>query len=118
MKAFFPLYLASVKEFLRDRMALFWTLAFPLLFIVLFGIIFSGSGNTTFTVGLAVQDKGPVGSAMGKAFESVNAFAVTEGTQSDLLARFKNGDLQVVVVVPDGVSSSASAGKASQVEVY
>ena len=36
-----------------------------------------------------------------------------------MLARFKNGDLQVVVVVPDGVSSAAtSAGKASQVEVY
>ena len=51
MKAFFPLYLASVKEFLRDRMALFWTLAFPLLFIVLFGIIFSGRAIQHFNVG-------------------------------------------------------------------
>ena len=34
MKAFFQLYLANVKEFVRDRMAMFWTLAFPVFFIV------------------------------------------------------------------------------------
>jgi len=55
---------------------------------------------------------------MGNAFKSVNAFAVTEGTQSELLDKLKKGELSAVVVVPDGVSSAANAGKASQIETY
>jgi len=31
MKAFIKLYLASFKEFTRERMTIFWTLAFPVL---------------------------------------------------------------------------------------
>lgn len=117
MKAFFQLYLANVKEFTRDRMAMFWTLAFPLFFIVLFGIIFSGGGNTTFNVGVAVEDKGPLGAAMGKAFDSVGAFVVTDGTRDELLDKLKKGDLRAVVIVPDGVSAAATSGKPSQIEV-
>ena len=30
---------------MRDRAALFWTLAFPLIFIVMFGFIFQGGGD-------------------------------------------------------------------------
>ena len=40
MKAFIPLYMANVREFVRDRSALFWTAAFPVMFILIFGVIF------------------------------------------------------------------------------
>ncbi len=118
MKAFFQLYVANLKEFTRDRMAMFWTLAFPIFFIVLFGVIFSGGGTTTFNVGVVVEDKGPIGAALGKAFSSVNAFKVTEGDRADLMDKVKHGDLHTVVVVPAGVSSSVTSGKATPIEVY
>ena len=47
MKAFTKLLIANFREFVRERAALFWTFAFPILFILLFGAIFSG-GNTDF----------------------------------------------------------------------
>ena len=77
MKAFFQLYLANVKEFVRDRMAMFWTLAFPVFFIVLFGVVFSGNTDTTFEVGVAVEDKGQLGAALGEVFGKVDAFKVS-----------------------------------------
>ena len=43
-----PLTIANVKSYYRNRAALFWTLAFPVIFIVLFGSIFSG-GPTHFS---------------------------------------------------------------------
>ena len=43
MQALFALTLANIRSYIRDRAALFWTLAFPLVFIVLFGLIFQGS---------------------------------------------------------------------------
>ena len=39
---------ANLKSFTRDRAAMFWTLAFPLVFILLFGAIFSGGGVSKF----------------------------------------------------------------------
>lgn len=118
MKALFQLYIASMKEFSRDRMALFWTMAFPIIFIVLFGIIFSGGGNTSYNVGLAVEDKGQLGQQLGKAFESVPVLKVTEGTRDDLLAKFKNGDLNAVIAVPAGVSSSLTSSRPAAIDLY
>ena len=118
MSALRQLYLANLKEFTRDRMAMFWTLAFPVFFIVIFGIIFSGGGNTTFTVGLAVQDQGPVGSAVRQSFHAVPAFDITDGSQDTLLTKLKQGDLQVVVVVPDNASSAVAQGQTVPIQTY
>ncbi len=41
MKMFIMMFKANVKEFVRDRSGLFWTFAFPVCFIMLFGIISS-----------------------------------------------------------------------------
>jgi len=39
--------------------ALFWTLAFPILFVILFGTIFSGGGTPSYTIGWVDQDHTP-----------------------------------------------------------
>ena len=45
MRALWTLTLANIRSYLRDRAALFWTLAFPLIFIVMFGLIFQGGAS-------------------------------------------------------------------------
>ena len=45
MQALFALTLANIRSYTRDRAALFWTLAFPLIFIFMFGFIFQGGGT-------------------------------------------------------------------------
>ena len=42
MTGLWPLTVANIKSFLRNRAALFWTFAFPIIFVILFGSIFSG----------------------------------------------------------------------------
>jgi ABC-2 type transport system permease protein len=118
MKALWQLYLANVKEFVRDRMAMFWTLAFPIFFIVIFGIIFSGTSGTTFDVGLAVEDNGPTATALQQAFRSVQAFKLAEGKRDELLAQLKNGKLRALIVIPAGVSQAVSTGQPARVETY
>lgn len=117
MKALLKLYEANLKDFARDRMAVFWVLAFPIMFILLFGVIFSGEGDVSFDVGLAMQDSGPVGQAMSQAFGSVKAFNVKTGAADDLLVKLKHGDLRTVIVVPDGASASVASGKAAVIRV-
>ena len=45
MRSLISLTIANVRSFVRDRAALFWTIVFPVIFIVLFGSIFSGGGS-------------------------------------------------------------------------
>jgi ABC-2 type transport system permease protein len=40
------IFTANVKMIYRDKIALFWAMAFPLLFVVVFGLFMSGTGNT------------------------------------------------------------------------
>jgi len=59
LKVLFKLLVADIKQFVRERAALFWTFAFPIFFILIFGAVFSGGDSITFNVGLAVEDNSP-----------------------------------------------------------
>lgn len=45
MRGFKRMFLANLKEFIRDRAGLFWLLVFPVVFIGLFGLLFTGEGQ-------------------------------------------------------------------------
>ena len=49
MHALVALTVANIKSFVRDRAALFWTLAFPLIFIFLFGLDLPGQRHANLT---------------------------------------------------------------------
>ena len=53
---------ANLKMLVRDRGALFLSLALPIIFMVIFGLIFGGSGDQKLDVGLAGQ--GPLATAL------------------------------------------------------
>ena len=46
MRALRALTIANMRSYLRDRQALFWSLAFPLIFVFLFGSIFGGGSGS------------------------------------------------------------------------
>ena len=113
------LYVANMKEFIRDRAALFWTLAFPIFFIVLFGLIFSGNSSPSYTVGLVNEDGGPVGAALANIFQhDVKPFTVTTGTFANEMSNLKNGQLDLMIVIPSGLSQAVAAGHTAQVQMY
>ena len=57
MTALVALTIANIRSYVRDRAALFWTLAFPLIFIFMFGFIFQeGGGGSDLKLGWADQD--------------------------------------------------------------
>jgi ABC-2 type transport system permease protein len=118
MNALLLLTVANIKSFTRDRAALFWTLAFPLIFVVLFGSIFSG-GNNQRTIGFADLDGTPTSATLSAAFGSVSGVKIVDGTEEDLVARMKKGEVSAVIVVPKGFAQTvgAKAGPAA-VTVY
>lgn len=94
MRAFRSLSAASLKGFFRDRVALFFSFAFPLIFIVIFGLIFSDEGTERLEV--AVVGEGPVVSALEEA--GVFDLRRTDNFQQ-AFADVRDGELPAVVAV-------------------
>src|SRR5262245_322177 len=109
MRALIRLTIANTKSFLRDRAALFWTLAFPLIFVVTFGLIFSG-GPTPASYGFADLDGSEASAAIKEAFKSIDGVTLVEGTQDELRQKMRDGDLNAIIVVPAGYGASVDAG--------
>jgi ABC-2 type transport system permease protein len=115
MSALRALTIANVRSFLRDRAALFWTLAFPIVFILLFGTIFSGGGDTKLKVAWVDQDATSASAQLRSTFASVDLLQLKDQPLDEALAAMKRGDLDAVLVVPAGYADAvASAGDGSQ----
>jgi ABC-2 type transport system permease protein len=92
MTAFKSLSVAMVKGFYRDKVTLFFTFLFPLMFLVVFGLIFRDAGSDKIKLG--VVGDGPVIAALEQTgaveLEWFNDVASAERTVSD-------GDLPAMV---------------------
>src|SRR5713101_8702025 len=113
------------KSWYRSKSNIFWTIAFPLLLIVLFGAIF-GSGSTKFDLYLQNQDlSGNVPTPLSQGYVSVlnqtGAFNMhmVAAEQSDPLTYVKN-DAQLhnrgqrLLVIPSGFNRTLfTTGKAN-----
>lgn len=105
MRSFTHLYLATVREFMRDKTALFWTAAFPVMFMVIFGLAFSNEDDISFDMGLVNED-GAASRQLAESFEAIEAFDVHTGPRQDELDALKDGDRAAVIVIPEGTGAA------------
>jgi ABC-2 type transport system permease protein len=118
MKAFTQLLLANLREFARDRMALFWTLAFPVLFILIFGLLFARDNTFTTDLGLVTEDQGPAAQALAQTFRSVKVFKISEGDRQSELAALREGKRDAVLIIPAGASAAVAQNATAALELH
>ncbi|MCS7131307.1 MAG: ABC transporter permease [Hadesarchaea archaeon] len=94
----------SLRIFWRDRPALFWTFAFPLLLITVFSLAFSGQESVRVRVLVVQQDNSPIGSAYVSALSDVLDVEMI-GDVQEAEARVRDGKVTAAVIVPAGFSS-------------
>jgi ABC-2 type transport system permease protein len=88
---------ASVRMFLRDRPAFFFTFAFPIMFMVLFGLIFGAGGSSKPTVDIV--GSGP----LRQALERSDALKLkAQPDEAHALKRVRDGDEPAAVLLSDG----------------
>lgn len=86
-------------------------MAFPIMFIVIFGVIFSGDDNIDFKIGMVNED-GKASEALVQNFKDIKAFKVSEGSREDELKALRNGDRSAVIIIPAGTGQAiAPAGQ-------
>jgi ABC-2 type transport system permease protein len=117
MRALIALTIANIRSYTRDRAALFWTLGFPLIFIVLFGFIFQ-SAKFDVPLGFADLDGSSASQQLRQAFVDSGVVTLTEGDEATVLQAMRDGDVRAVIVVPQGYGASLAAGTPIQVTYY
>ena len=124
MRALAALTVANIKSFTRDRAALFWTLAFPLLFILLFGFIFEGGGDGPgLRAGWVDEDGSTASRELRAVFAAQEASELVDLDREPALEQMRQGELETVLVVPAGYGDAIAAaatgtGAPSTVIVY
>jgi ABC-2 type transport system permease protein len=114
MHALLALTLANIRSYVRDRAALFWTLAFPLVFIVLFGLIFQGSG-TSLTLAFVDQDGSAAATQLYEGYSKVPGVTMVKTDETDAVDQMKTGKVDGIVEVPVGYEASLAFAATSGV---
>ena len=118
MRAFKKLVIANFKQFFRDKTAVFFTFAFPLIFIGIFGMVFGGGETVSYKIGLVNNDNSAHGQGLSQALKAIPIFEFSEGELDDKLAELEDGDLNAVVVIPADLEATIAAGGAAAITVY
>jgi ABC-2 type transport system permease protein len=118
MRAFYKLLISDLKQFFRDKTALFFTFAFPIIFIFIFGWVFSGAGNVSYDIGLVNNDSSSAGEGISQMLNQIPIFEISEGELDIRLEELEKGELKAVVVIPADIESSISSGQLAEIKVY
>jgi ABC-2 type transport system permease protein len=99
------LTLASLKMLYRDRQALFWALAFPVIFVVVFGLFDLESGPEV-RITVVSPPSSPLSATFVRELKEADSFDVT--SSSDLARarrRLADDDVDLVLALPEGAET-------------
>lgn len=106
----------------RDRTALFFTFAFPLIFLFIFGGIFGNSSGASFNVAIVNQSPAPFATDFIKDLKSSELFKVNDTITSldQSKEKMKRGELDATIVLPAdfGVQKDGKSYPSGQAKVY
>ena len=118
MKTLWLLTVANLKGLVRDRAALFWTFFFPIMFVLLFGVLFSGSGDSKVTVGFVDQDGTTASAQVRAAFAGVPLLTLQEGTYDAERQAMKDGNVSAIIVIPQGFQTNVGQRNPVALQLY
>ncbi len=100
MKTLWLLFLAELKIIFRNRMALFWSLVFPVLFIATFGLFnFEGGGLAKLVI--VDQAQNEASKPIVETIKKVDYFSVAESSDRDAAVDdLKKDKVNMVLVIP------------------
>ncbi|WP_245830924.1 ABC transporter permease [Sediminibacillus massiliensis] len=111
-RQFKRMFSAQLKMTLREKQAWFWGIFFPVILMVIFMVIFSGSSSEEFTGKIAVVDENP-NEASGQLLTQISQIPVLEMESDQAVSREKAEDLvkeqeiDAAVILPDEAEPNA-----------
>jgi ABC-2 type transport system permease protein len=109
MNAFLRLTVSQFRAMMRNKVAFFFNLVMPLLFLGFFGLMYGPKEANLPVVGLVDLDRGPGAAQLRDYLTKHGPFQVREGSESDLLTQLTKGKVDVVLLLQQGLSDQLAA---------
>lgn len=111
MKSFLQMTQFQLRSMMRNKVAFFFNLVMPILFLAFIGVINNPKEPTIPTVGLVNLDQGPEAERLRFHLEAQSAFPVQIGSEADLTEKLSAGKLDALIILDAGFSAQVAAGK-------
>lgn len=111
MNSFLQMTKFQLRSMIRNKVAFFFNLIMPLLFLVFFGMMFGPKDPSVPAIGLVNLDQGPAAAQVVAFLESQSAFPVQKGAEAELTAKLKEGKLDALILLPNELSAKVAAGQ-------
>lgn len=123
MSAYGQLTLGQLRLFVRNRQVLFWTLGFPIFFMVMLGSFLGSGGGLSVSGAYIDLDRTEASSAFVETMLSQTAMITADMEEAedreDALAKLEAGDYSLVVIIPEGYAAALAAEEpAAQIDLY
>ncbi|OPY31861.1 MAG: ABC-2 family transporter protein [Methanomassiliicoccales archaeon PtaU1.Bin124] len=110
--------MATAKMFVRNKGAMFWTLAFPIFLIVIFGAIFSSTGTGSYTLNVQNLDHGPLSQSF---MDSLNQTGVVKIVMVDPSADpdtyIKDNSVTNFMIIPGNFTQNIALNSTATIEL-
>lgn len=100
LTAFRSLTVASTKMYMRNYTALFFTLFFPILLIIVFGYLFKNNSFST-KIALTNYSQNQLAKQTVETLKKVEAFKITEMSESEARDQLGKGKIDSQIVIPE-----------------
>ncbi len=111
----------STRRFFRDRLAQFFGILFPLIFLFVFGSFSSGSGNVSFNVAVLNQSQSSFSRSFAKQLQATKTFKIDTSITSLQAAKDKMSKSQVdgIIILPQdfGVVKPGQSNPSGQAQI-
>lgn len=96
-------FVGLAKQFFRSPGSVFWTIAFPVMLILIFGAIFAGTGVSTYDLYVQDLDGSPVSESFIDGLEATGALNVhMVPAGEDVNAFIERNSVVNMLIIPDG----------------
>ncbi len=105
----------NLRMLWRNKGSVFWMLAFPVLLMVIFGSIFSGSSDITLSLYVLDDDQSPLSTTLVDALNSTGAFDMHFLEQgADVEKEIQDQEIRRLLIIPAGFNDDfISSGQAT-----
>lgn len=99
-------FIASLKGWMRSKGTIFWSIVFPVMLIVIFGAIFSGSDNPSYTLYVQDLDNSEMSQNYTEMLENISVLEIKMVPKyEDITKYIQENDLRGALVIPEGFES-------------
>ena len=108
------LFIASIKMFIRNRAAVFFSLVLPLIIMLIFGVL-NFEGSTEIGLGIVDEAGNEASAALRDRLADYDYLILDDGDREAELAALEAGDRDFVLVIPEGWSAPSPGAESGLV---